>query len=375
MTEGPADLHLVVPGRLDQRTGGYLYDARMVAELRELGWRVEVYELVGKFPAGDPEARASLDAALTAAAGGGPVVVDGLAVGGLPEVLEAHAELPLVALVHHPLADESGIEPREAEHFRRSEARALATARGVVVTSPFTATRLEDFGVGAERVRVVVPGTDPARLARGPNPGSPPRLVCVGSVTPRKGHDVLVQALDRIRDLPWACVCAGSLARGGDFPAGVRRRAAAAGLESRILFVGELDARELDRVYETATLFVLPSRFEGYGMALTEALARGLPVVSTTAGAIPGTVPPEAGVLVPPDDPDSLASALADLITDPARVDTLAAAAREAAASLPSWRRQARAFGAAIRDLAGSRTGQGEPGAGTRADGVRRTGS
>ena len=172
-------------------------------------------------------------------------------------------------------------------------------------------------------------------------------------VTPRKGHDVLVEALDRIRDLPWACVCAGSLDRGGDFPDRVRERAAQLGLESRVLFLGELDARELDRAYETASLFVLPSRFEGYGMALTEALARGLPIVSTQAGAIPGTVPPGAGVLVPPDDAGALASALRELLTDATRMDALSREARRVATSLPDGPHQARAFGEAVRELAG----------------------
>jgi glycosyltransferase involved in cell wall biosynthesis len=325
----------------------------MVAELRGQGWQVVVHELEGRFPAGDTEARESLDGALTAAGDGGVVVADGLAVGALPEILEAHVELPLVVLVHHPLADESGIGPAEVARFRLAETRALAAARGVVVTSPFTAERLRDFGVEGDRVRVVVPGTDPARPARGPNAGSPPRLVCVGSVTPRKGHDVLVEALDRIRDLPWACVCAGSLDRGGDFPDRVRERAAQLGLESRVLFLGELDARELDRAYETASLFVLPSRFEGYGMALTEALARGLPIVSTQAGAIPGTVPPGAGVLVPPDDAGALASALRELLTDATRMDPLSREARRVATALPDWRHQARAFGEAVRELAG----------------------
>jgi glycosyltransferase involved in cell wall biosynthesis len=285
------------------------------------------------------------------------VVADGLAVGGLPEVVERYRDLPLVALVHHALADESGLDPAVAERFRRLEARTLGAVRGVVVTSPFTAERMTEFGVPEDRLRVVVPGTEPARPALGPNVGSPPRLVCVGSVTPRKGHDVLVEALARIRELDWSCVCAGSLARGGDFAAGVRGRVAELGLESRILFLGELDAEELERIYETASLFVLPSRFEGYGMALTEALARGLPVVSTTGGAIPGTVPREAGVLVPPGDVDACARALAGLLEDPGRMAALAAGAREHAIRLPDWGGQVRAFGEAVRALAGTGAG------------------
>lgn len=351
MTDGSVDLHLLVPGSLAQRTGGYLYDARMVEGLRADGWQVRVHELEGSFPHGDSRARESLAAALSAARAGGAVVADGLAVSGLPDVMEAYPDLPLVALVHHALADESGLDPAVADRFRRLEARTLAAVEGVVVTSPFTAERLEEFGVARDRIRVVVPGTEPARPALGPNADSPPRLVCVGSVTPRKGHDVLVEALARIQDLDWSCVCAGSLDRGGDFADRVRDRVAELGLESRILFLGELEAGELERVYETASLFVLPSRFEGYGMALTEALARGLPVVSTTGGAIPGTVPPDAGLLVAPGDAQAFAEALASLLRNPARIAALAAGAREHARRLPDWRGQARAFGEAVRTL------------------------
>jgi glycosyltransferase involved in cell wall biosynthesis len=331
----------------------------MVQGLRSQGWQVRTHELEGTFPEGDAAARASLAAALAAARSGGVVVADGLAVGALPDVLEGYRELPSVALVHHALADESGLRPEVAERFRRLETRTLHLVRGVVVTSPFTAERLGAFGVAPDRLRVVVPGTAPALPARGPNVGSPPRLVCVGSVTPRKGHDVLVEALARIRDLEWACVCAGSLQRDERFAGEVRERVAELGLESRILFLGEVDAAELDQVYGTASLFVLPSRFEGYGMALTEALARGLPVVSTTGGAIPGTVPGNVGVLVPPGDAAALAAALADLLENPDRMSSRAEAAREHATRLPDWSTQAQAFGEAIRVLAGLPSGVG----------------
>ncbi|MEJ2538493.1 MAG: glycosyltransferase family 4 protein, partial [Gemmatimonadota bacterium] len=196
--------------------------------------------------------------------------------------------------------------------------------------------------------------TEPARPARGPGVGSPPRLVSVGSVTPLKGHDVLVEALERLRDRSWVCVCAGSLERAPDFAREVRTRVSAAGLESRILFLGELDADELEAVYGTASLFVLPSRFEGYGMALTEALARGLPVVSTTGGAIPGTVPADVGILVPPGDAPALAEALAGLLESPERLEERAAAARRYAAELPDWSTQVEAFGRAVVELAGA---------------------
>lgn len=345
-------LHLVIPGPLEQRTGGYLYDAHVVKGLREEGWRVTVHELEGRFPDPDARARESLDRSLAGVPRGETVVVDGLAGGGLPEVLEAHApRLRLVALVHHLLADETGLDARERVRLRELEGRGLAAVEGVVVTSPFTARRLEELGVDARRVRVVLPGTEPAVAAEGPGPGMPPTLLCVGTVSPRKGQDLLVQALIRLRDLPWRCVCAGSVERDAAFARGVIDAVAEAGMEARIRFPGELDSAALDGCYREASLFVLPSHFEGYGMALTEALARGLPVVSTTGGAIPHTVPAETGILVPPGDVDALERALRLLLGDPARRGAMARAALRHARELPRWETRGAAFAEAVEAL------------------------
>jgi glycosyltransferase involved in cell wall biosynthesis len=363
------ELHFVVPGPLDQLTGGYVYDAKVVAGLTALGWHVRVHNLVGRFPDADAVAREALVTALASLPDGARVVIDGLAMGGLPEVVEAHADrLSIVSLVHHPLAEETGVTPAEAERFRALERRALAPCAGVVVSSAFTARGLEAYGVPAERVRVVVPGTEPAPPAVGPGPGEPPCLLCVASVTPRKGHDVLVAALARVRDLEWTCVLAGSLARNPSHAQQVCERIAEAGLSERVELVGERHGEQLEELYRRATAFVLASHYEGYGMVLADALAHGLPVVSTTGGAIPFTVPVGTGILVPPGDDTAFADALRALLdpvppsrtvsagrasdeAQPTRED-LARAALRHAADLPSWRDAAEAFAVAVTELA-----------------------
>ncbi|HUP52833.1 MAG TPA: glycosyltransferase family 4 protein [Longimicrobiales bacterium] len=349
----PAPLHVVVAGPLEQRTGGYLYDAHMVAGLRELGWRVHVHNLSGRFPDSDTVAREAMSATLASLPDGARVVIDGLAMGGLPAPIEAHADrLRIVSLVHHPLAEETGLSDADRRRFAESERRALAPCVGVLVSSAFTARGLEAYGVPAARIRVVVPGTQPARPAAGPGPDAPPVLLCVASVTPRKGHDVLVASLERVRDLSWTCVCAGGLDRDPDHADSVLRRVAAAGLADRIDFVGERAGEALDELYHRASVFVLASHYEGYGMALAEALARGLPVVSTTGGAIPFTVPADAGILVEPGDVAAFADALRRLLGPNARVRTgLAAAARRHAGELPSWREAAETFALALDEL------------------------
>ena len=281
---------------------------------------------------------------------------------GLPDVVRGHTtRLTLLALIHQLLADEHGLEPSRRERTLELESEALAWTAGVIVTSPFTAARVQAMGVDAAAVRTVPPGTDPAPQATGQRPGAPPRLLCVAAVTPGKGHDVLVRALARLTDIPWRCVCAGSLTRSPDFVRLVRSQVRDAGLDDRVVFVGECDEQGVDALYMTSTVFVLASRYEGFGMALTEAMARGLPVVSTTAGAIPETVPADAGILVPPSDDGALSGALRALLVDTpdepdgARARRLQSgvAARRHAARLPDWDQAVDTFAAAVSALSG----------------------
>ena len=348
-------LHVVVPGPLDQQTGGYIYDRRMVEGLRARGWRVDVHSVAGAFPTDDAGAGARMAAVLAGLPDGARVLVDGLALGGLPAPVHAERDrLRILALVHHPLADETGLDAPRRARFEALEREALAACAGVLVTSGFTARRLEAYGVVPARVRAVLPGTDPAPLAEGPEPGDPPLLLSVGSVTPRKGQRLLAAALARLAALPWRCVCAGSLERDPAYAAEVATLVREAGLSGRFRFAGECGAAELDRLYHRASLFVLPSYHEGYGMALADALARGLPVVSTTGGAIPHTVPVDAGVLVAPGDDGALADALRRLLLEPGgaeRRGSLAAAARRHAGALPEWPEAVRRFADAILAL------------------------
>ena len=212
------EIHLIIPGPLDQRTGGYLYDARMASGLERLGWTVVVHNLPGEFPSAGEAAQDALHRALAPLMDGTRVMIDGLAMGALPGPIRDHAaRLKLLALVHHPLADETGLPPERRELFARLEAEAVTACTGVICTSAYTATRMEAFGVPTARVRSVPPGTEPARPAAGPGARETPRLLCVGTVIPRKGQDVLVKALARLKHVKWSCVCAGSLDRAPEY--------------------------------------------------------------------------------------------------------------------------------------------------------------
>jgi len=109
------------------------------------------------------------------------------------------------------------------------------------------------------------------------------------------------------------------------------------GVSSRVVFVGELEREPLDALYDAADVFVLPTWYEGYGMAVAEALARGLPVVSTATGAIADLVGESAGILVPPGDDAALSRALRAIVSDSALRARLAEGARRTRTRLPSW--------------------------------------
>ena len=353
-TEGT--LCLLVPGLLGQRTGGYIYNRRMMASLVDRGWCVSIPRLEGRFPDPDARARGAVADAFGACPAHATVLVDSLvlpALAGVPR--DVVGNRAVIALIHHLASDETGIPSSVRRRLRVCEREALPWASGVIVTSAYTAKRVARAGPGPERIRVVVPGTDPAPSANGPPAGEPAMLLCVGALVPRKGQDVLVRALALERARRWRCVLAGSTGRDPEFVLRVRRLVEEKGLGDRIEFAGECTGEELARLYDRASVFVLPSYFEGYGMALTEAIARGLPVISTNGGAIPQTVPADAGILVPEGDARALAAAVASLLEGSRREDGrragLAAAARRYASSLPDWEAQAGALAEALREI------------------------
>jgi len=327
-----------IPGDPDQRTGGYIYDRRLGEALARRGWHVSPLSLPSGFPYPGPGELLATRDRFAALPDGALVMVDGLAFAVMPEIAAAEAaRLRLVALVHHPLAYETGLAPDVMSRLRASERRALAAARRVVVTSQATRTTLiDDFGVVADRITVALPGADPQPPAQGSG-GRKLTLLAVGSVIPRKDFPTLVEALAGLADLPWRLVIVGSLERSREEAARLRAAIERHGLAGRIVLEGELDGEALDRAYDHADVLVSVSRYEGFGMALAEGIARALPIVAVVGGAVGGWLPPDAAIRVPPDDPAALCAALPEVIADPERRTALREGAIAARATLPTW--------------------------------------
>ncbi|WP_426505694.1 glycosyltransferase family 4 protein [Dactylosporangium sp. McL0621] len=327
----------VLPGDIDDPgspSGGNRYD-------REVCDRLAAVErpAPGAWPHPDAGDLARLDALLAGLPHGAAVLVDGLVASCAPAVLEAHAaRLRLVVLVHMPFGDD---DPAA----RPDEARALRAASAVIATSGWTRRRLIEL-YALSRLHVATPGVHQAPVAAGS--GGAGALLCVAVIGRHKGHDVLVEALARVADRDWTCVCAGSMDRDPAFARGLVARIDALGLGDRISLVGP---RPVEPLYAAADLLVHPSRGETYGMVAAEALARGVPVLATTAKGLPDAIGAAAppGWLVPPGDADALAGALRRWFGDAALRDRLRAAALARRATLTGWDDTARAVEAVFR--------------------------
>jgi glycosyltransferase involved in cell wall biosynthesis len=336
-----------IPGDLNTPTGGYRYDKRVIEELPAHGWHVKHLALSSEFPSPSEKALSETAKIFSELSPDTLVMIDGLALGAIPLSTLNALKTRLVALCHHPLAFETGLTTDRIDYLHRTEREALSRAVATIATSRSTATLLaREFNVAPEETTVAEPGTEPAPRAKGDV--SPPRLLSVGAITRRKGHDTLAIALSKIRDLDWEWRIAGSTDRDMIAMDALKKNIADGKIAERSTLLGPLDDAGLEKEYSSASLFVLPSHFEGYGMAFTEALARGLPVVAGSGGALVETVPRDAGVFVTPGNAGELALTLRRLLTSPAEIAKRADAAWEYAKKLPRWSDTARLIADAL---------------------------
>jgi glycosyltransferase involved in cell wall biosynthesis len=340
----------VIPGDLSLPTGGYAYDRRVLALLPAEGVTVQHVMLPGSYP--DPST-ADIQITLRTLAAlptDTVLLIDGLAYGAMPDSLVAAIRQPIVALCHHPLCLEEGLDASRQVVLKASETAALARARATIVTAPSTARTLTtDFDVPASRITVAEPGTDRARRATGTR--NPTQMLAVGSIVPRKGYSILVDALATLKDLNWQLMIAGP-ARDAGTAARLTRQIADAGLNERISFAGAVGDTALSGLYARADLFVMPSLFEGYGMVIAEAMARGLPIVCTTGGAAAETAPDAAALKVPPGDAPAFATAVRRALSEETLLTGMADASWRAGQNLPHWSDTARIIAGVLKGIA-----------------------
>ncbi len=335
-----------IPGDIHRRTGGYIYEKSLLLAMRAQGRDVEHMQLPDGFPLPTPVDMSQTVRVLAALPPDRPLILDGLVYGGIDTAGLAQVRAPLVAMIHHPVGLETGLPADTARMLLAREAANLALAAHVVVPSPLTARLLAaDFGVAPDAISIAPPGFPPPDPVR--RPVEPPLILSVGLLARRKGHDVLVAALAAVADLPWQAQIVG----GPHDPAvrdALMAQVETLGLAGRIALRGEVGGDELRGLYRQAGLFALATRFEGYGMVFGEALGHGLPIVTCAGGAVPETVPPGCGLIVPVDDAAAFAQALRRLLSDPALRARMAARATAEGHRLPTWTDTAAVMGRVV---------------------------
>ncbi|WP_353711222.1 glycosyltransferase [Arthrobacter sp. K5] len=361
-------IRLLVPANIRHNSGGNVYNAALAQGLEQLGVGVTIQPVDGQWPVGSKEERRRLAGLLgSGTAAGGPAgvqastitIVDGLVASGAPEAMEAAAaggQAPWV-LLHMPLDEHPDLE-----------ARALRAAAGVICTSGSAAAEITRRH-GLAGVRAALPGTGRARVAGG---SEPPRLLAVAALLPNKDQLTLLRALARLQDLEWTAALVGSATADPDY---ARRVAAAVdrhGLGGRVQLPGELTGQALEQQWHAADLSLLVSKVEAFGMAVTESVARGVPVIvragtgavealglgaETAPGPPEGAVPTLPGAVVElgdagdvdagdvvsgEEEPEPLAALLRSWLTNPALRAEWRRRALAGRERLPGWDATAR---------------------------------
>jgi len=344
---------LMVPAPFDTISGGYLYDRRMVACLRAMGHEIHVVELNGRFPDPDQTAIDAAHAAWAELPSGSIPLIDGLALPAFLALAPAMAPREAVGLIHHPVSQETGLSPEEAQLLRAREAALFAAIPRLVTTSEQTADSLAaDFGLERERITAILPGIDNLPRSAGSSDGGC-EILAIGTLIPRKGHDVLLRSLALLFDLNWHLTIVGSADRDPVHAHELAALAEELDVVQRVTFAGEVAPEATGALWPGVDLFALTSWYEGYGMALGEALRRGVPVAVTSTGAAPTLVPPEAGVICAPGDVEQLSKALRRMIFDRQLRREMAEVAWQTGRALPTWEQQAALLAAVLHNQRG----------------------
>ncbi len=345
------NIHFLIPGDLETSTGGYVYDRHIITGLEASGHDITVHALSPAFPfpgTGEiDKCRSILESVPPAAL----ILVDSLAFAPLAELIrEKRSRNPVVGLVHVPLSHSPDLAPSQRKLFEESEKEALRTADRLVVTSLFTARMIGEMGIGEEKVRVVLPGTNRAERKKAYS-SVPRHLLCVGSYLPNKGYSTLIAALAGMKDKPWNLDIYGETRLNPGYITELENRIEDLGLAGRIILHPAVPYKILDEVYRQADLFVHPSLFETYGMAPAEALAHGLPVVASHAGALPETLPPGPVRFFRPGDVEHLRETLSSLFENSREYGRLCTEATLAGAKTQTWEESQRLFIRALEEI------------------------
>lgn len=343
--------HFVIPGSLNQISGGYLYDKHIIDQLKASDHEIIIHEIEGSFPIVEDHTKRSLIKIVEKMPMNEIVIIDGLALIASERILqEFHDRIRFVGLIHHPLYMETGLSDKEREFLFDVESMLILRFKHLITTSEYTKNELRKLNVPDRLISVVRPGIikNRARLLdktkQEMRKTKIVKLLCVASFIPRKGYWELIEALSQSKSGNWELTCIGGTDWNKEYFVKIQMKIKNSGLSSKIAIVGEVAYQQLRNYYLAADIFVLPSYYEGYGMVFGEALNFGIPIISTTGGAIPSVVPPNAGILTEPGNINQLVTALSSLIDNPEQRKLLSRGALNEAKLLPTWKQSGAEF-------------------------------
>lgn len=342
----------VIPGDINLPTGGYRYDKEIINAWKNAGIDVELISLEGNYPfPSEKDKTVALDA-IQNFPKADIAVVDGLLGGASPQFIHTLSKImPVSALIHHPLCLENGLDEKKAQALKTSEQKGLELVSQVITTSSATSKTVFDlFEFDRDKIHTVLPGVKRTRISQG-SESQTAHLLCVGSIIERKGHKILLQALSPLKNLDWRLDCYGSTEFDKKLFDELQDIINSEALSDKVKFHGAVSDELLEASYAQSDVFVLPSLFEGYGMVYAEAIVCGLPIIATTAGAIPDTVPETCGILTEPGNVKSLQEALEKMISNEDLRNNYKQGARNAAAEFPTWQSSATQFVEILKDI------------------------
>ncbi|MCC6456426.1 MAG: glycosyltransferase family 4 protein [Caldilineaceae bacterium] len=341
---------LIIYGSLDTLSGGYLYDRQLVRYLRAAGCQVDILSLPWRnYPAHMMDILRLAWVRKIACSRYDLLLQDELnhpSLFILNPLLRTLTASPIVSIVHHLRSSEDH-PALWLPIYRTVERRYLRSVDGFIFNSQTTRQIVNQVTGQIKPHIVAYPAADhrqpPAHgtvvraITQRLHRGAPLQLLFVGNLTPRKGLHTLLRALGRVNSPNWHLHIVGSPEIHPDYSRAMHELGDALALSPKLTWHGRLSDQALDHIYETGDLLVMPS-YEGFGIVYLEAMAYGLPVIATNAGAAPEVVSPGInGFLIPPDDDLSLARYLDDLLSNRVHLATLAYHARMRYEEHPTW--------------------------------------
>ena len=339
---------LIIYGKLDTTSGGYLYDRQLVRLLRKQGDDVQLISLPWTWYGRhllhniNPDLlrklqHSSFDLLLQDE-------LNHPSLFWLNRQLQRHLSFPLVSIVHHLRSSEQHSRPLKIL-YRWIERHYLRTVDGFVFNSKTTHTAVEAL-LKEPKPHIIAypaadhshPEIDRALVTKRARDSGPLRLIFVGNVTPRKGCHVLLTALADLPKGSWQLKIVGDMTVDPKYVRRMKYQAYSSGISEHIHWHGRLSDADLFSLLAASQVLVVPSTYEGFGIAYLEGMSHGLPAIATTSGAAHEIITDgKDGFLVPPDDSITLANRIQTLNNDRSLLARQSLAALDRMNTHPTW--------------------------------------